>query len=364
MTTSEQLELARILIVDDEPANIKLLTKMLESHGYKKLVAIQDSRDVLPIYHTARPDLILLDINMPHLNGYQVMEQLKALNDPLLPPIVILTAQFGRDYLLKALSAGARDFISKPFDRVELLMRVRNLLDAQLGHRLLHDQKEMLEDMVRLRTQELNQTRLEIIRRLGRAAEFRDNETGDHIIRMSKTSALLAQKLGWSAADCELMLHASPMHDVGKIGIPDHILLKPGKFEPAEWEVMKTHAAIGADLLAGNHSALLRLASEIALTHHEKWDGSGYPQGLTGEAIPQSGRIAAVADTFDALTSARPYKEAWPVAEAVAYLRDNAGKHFDPQVIAAFMDSLPEILAIRDTHQEPAGLKATPRRSL
>lgn len=362
MTTSEQLEFARILIADDEPANIKLLTKVLESHGYKKLVTILDSREVLPCYQAARPDLILLDINMPHLDGYQVMEQLKALNDPLLPPIVILTAQYGRDYLLKALAAGARDFISKPFDRVELLMRVRNLLDAQLAHRLIHDRKDMLEELVRLRTQEVNDTRLQVIRRLGRAAEFRDNETGYHIIRMSKFSALLAQGLGWSAADCELMLHASPMHDVGKIGIPDHILLKPGKFEPAEWEIMKTHAIIGADLLAGDDSTLLHLASEIALAHHEKWDGSGYPQGLAGAAIPQSGRIAAVADTFDALTSVRPYKKAWPVAEAVAYIRDNASSHFDPHVVAVFMDSLPGILAIRDSYQEPAEPDGAPHQ--
>lgn len=343
---------ARILIIDDEPANLKLLDKMLASQGYEQRVLIQDPREVLDCYREARPDLILLDINMPHLDGYQVLEQIKALDDPLQPPVVILTAQHGRDYLLKALAAGARDFIGKPFDRAELLMRVRNLLDAQLGHRMLHEQKGVLEEMVRLRTEELNQTRLEIVRRLGRAAEYRDNETGYHIIRMSQISALLARKLGWSDADCELMLNASPMHDVGKIGIPDAILLKQGKLEPGEFEIIKSHARIGADLLDGNDSALLRLAREIALTHHEKWDGGGYPNGLAGEAIPQSGRIAAVADVFDALTSSRPYKKAWTLESAETYLRDSAGSHFDPAIVACFLGCLPEILEIRNCYQD------------
>jgi len=194
---------------------------------------------------------------------------------------------------------------------------------------------------------------LQVVQRLGRAAEYRDNETGYHTIRMSQTSALLAQKLGWSTTDTEMMLNASPMHDIGKIGIPDHILLKPGKFEPAEWEIMKSHAAIGAELLDGDDSPLLRLAREIALSHHEKWDGSGYPNGLAGEAIPQSGRIAAVADVFDALTSSRPYKRAWTVEAAEAFVRDNTGSHFDPTVEECFLANMPEILAIRDRYPEP-----------
>ncbi len=354
MTTDDLLlNHARILIVDDEPANLKLLDKMLASQGYQDHVLIQDPREVLDRYREARPDLILLDINMPHLDGYQVMEQLTALNDPLLPPIVILTAQQGRDTLLKALAGGARDFIGKPFDRAELLMRVRNLLDAQLAHRLVHDQKDVLEEMVHARTEALNQTRLQVVRRLGRAAEYRDNETGLHIIRMSQFSALLAKSMGWSDADCDLMLNASPMHDIGKIGIADTILLKPGKLEPAEFEIMKTHAAIGGELLDGDDSALLRLAREIALTHHEKWDGSGYPNGLAGDAIPQSGRIVAVADVFDALTSARPYKKAWSVEDAVSFIRDNSGSHFDPDVVACFERCLPDIIKIREMHQEP-----------
>ncbi len=342
-----------ILIVDDEPSNLKLLDKMLSGQGYKNLVLVEDPREVLARYRETRPALILLDINMPHLDGYQVMQQLKALNDPLLPPVVILTAQHGKDYLLRALAAGARDFIGKPFDRNELLMRVRNLLDAQLAHRLVHDQKAVLEDMVRARTEELRHTRLQIVQRLGMAAEYRDEETGNHILRMSHSCALLAGSIGWSEADCDLILNASPMHDIGKIGIPDAVLLKPGKFEPHEWEIMKTHAAIGSRLLEGDDSDLMRMAREIALTHHEKWDGSGYPNGLAGEAIPQAGRIAALADVFDALTSVRPYKKAWTVDAAVDLIKENSGRHFDPVLVEAFVQELPGIVAIRERFAEP-----------
>lgn len=345
---------ARILIVDDEPANLKLLHALLSRQGYTNLITVQDSRTVVGAYLTARADLILLDINMPHIDGYGVMEQLKALDDPLLPPVLVLTAQTGQDYRVKALDYGARDFITKPFDRTELLYRVRNLLDVQMAHQLLYNQKSALEGLVRERTETINETRLQIIRRLGRAAEYRDNETGFHVLRMSKVSALLARSLGWDEAACELMLNASPMHDVGKIGVPDAILLKPGKLDEAEWVIMKSHVRIGADLLSDDDSELLKLAREIALAHHEKWDGSGYPNGLAGTDIPQAGRIVAVADVFDALTSCRPYKAAWPVADAVAYLRDNVGEHFDPEVVEHFLRLLPEVLGIREQYAEPA----------
>lgn len=218
---------------------------------------------------------------------------------------------------------------------------------------MLHDQKALLEEMVSERTEALNESRLQVVRKLGRAAEYRDNETGLHIIRMSHFSEVLAKGLGWSAINSELMLHASPMHDIGKIGIPDSILLKPGKFEHDEWEIMKTHASIGYDILNDGNSDLLRLASEIALSHHEKWDGTGYPNGLSGNEIPQSGRIVAVADVFDALTSPRPYKKAWSIEDAVTYICENAGLHFDPEVVEQFKKSLPELLIIRDQYIEP-----------
>jgi len=258
-----------------------------------------------------------------------------------------------RIFLLRALNSGARDFITKPFYCNELLARVRNMLDAQLMHRMLYDQKAVLNEMVQTRTDELRRTRLQVVQQLGRAAEYRDNETGNHILRMSHISALLAKSIGWNEADCELMLHASPMHDIGKIGIPDHILLKPGKFEPEEWEIMKTHAVIGANILEGDDSELMKCAGEIALTHHEKWDGSGYPYGLSGAAIPLVGRIAALADVFDALTSVRPYKEAWTVEAAVDLIKENRGTHFDPELVAVFLEQLPGILKIRDQFSEP-----------
>lgn len=353
INTIYKKEAARILIVDDEPVNLKLLDKMLSAQGYNNLVLVQEPRQVLDIYRQQRADLILLDINMPHLDGFGVMEQLKALGDPLFPPVVILTAQHGQDFLLRALNAGARDFITKPFDRNELLARVRNMLDAQLAHRLVYEQKDVLDEMVRMRTNELRRTRLQVVQQLGRAAEYRDNETGNHILRMSHISALLAKFIGWNEADCELMLHASPMHDIGKIGIPDHILLKPGKFEPEEWEIMKTHVVIGARILEGDDSDLMKCAGEIALSHHEKWDGSGYPNGLSGEDIPLSGRIAALADVFDALTSVRPYKKAWTVEAAVDLIKETSGSHFDPALVAVFLQQLPEILKICARFSEP-----------
>jgi cyclic di-GMP phosphodiesterase len=340
----------RIFIVDDEPSNLKLLEKILAAEGYTNLVPIKDPREVITSYLEQPPSLILLDLNMPEMDGYQVMEQLRSLNDPLLPPIVILTAQHHQEYLLRALKAGARDFVSKPFDRRELLMRAQNFLDAHVSHRLIHDQKAHLEALVNERTRELQDTRLEIIRRLGHAAEYRDEETGNHILRMSKMCALLAEKAGWSEQQCELILHASPMHDIGKIGIPDAILLKPGKLDPEEWQTMKTHAEIGARLLEGNDSDLLVMAREIAMCHHEKWDGSGYPNGLAGTDIPAAGRIAALADVFDALTSVRPYKKAWPLEEAVQLIRDNRGRHFDPELVDLFLSDVDGFVEIRNAY--------------
>lgn len=352
MPLSKPLLGSRILLVDDEIVNLKLLKKMLGGQGYEQLVAISDSRQVVNEYQQERPDLILLDINMPYLDGFDVMEQLKALDDPLLPPILILTAQHGQEYLLRSLSLGARDMLTKPFDRTELLMRVRNLLELHQSHKYIHDQKNLLEELVEERTRELNDTRKEVIRRLGRAAEFRDNETGFHIIRMSKYSAVIARSLGWSAADCDLMLNASPMHDIGKIGVPDHILQKPGKLDAEEWEAMKQHSEIGAALLSGDPSALFKMAQEIAVSHHEKWNGQGYPKGLAGEEIPLSGRIVAVADVFDALTSVRPYKKAWSTDAAVDLIKKESGHHFDPQVVEHFLLCLPEILEIKQQYVE------------
>jgi len=345
---------ARILVVDDEPANLKLQHQAQHLDGYSRVELLQDPREVLPSYRAERPDLILLDINMPHLDGYAVLEQLRALGDVPTPPVVVLTAQSGEDFLLRALKGGASDFLSKPFNRREMLARVHNMLLASLAQRMLHNQNHVLERRVRERTEELSQSRLDIVRRLGRASEYRDNETGQHILRMSHASALLARHLGWGPAACDLMLNASPMHDVGKIGIPDGILLKPGPLTPSEREVMQTHTRIGADILSGSGTDLLEMATDIALAHHEKWDGSGYPRGLAGTAIPEAARIVAITDVFDALTSTRPYKKPWSVADALRFMSDNAGTHFDPHIVAVFLGLIPEVLQIRERYTEPA----------
>ncbi len=277
-------------MVDDEAANLKLLARMLESRGYENLVPIQDSRRVLEEYRKAKTSLILLDLRMPNLDGFEVLTLLRELGDPLLPPIVVLTAEKGRETLLRAFENGARDFLTKPFEMEELLARVRNMLDVQSAQSLLYEQREILDSLVRSRTEELLRSRMQVIEKLARASEYRDNETGRHIIRVGQTAALLSERTGMDAQYQEDMLHAAPMHDVGKIGIPDAILLKPAKLEPHEFEIMKTHAVIGAKLLDGDGSfRLLSIAREIAGSHHEKWDGTGYPEGLHGEDIPLGG---------------------------------------------------------------------------
>ena len=262
------LKASPIIAVDDEPNNLKLLGKMLRAEGYTNLVLLEDPRDALDACVRLNPALVLLDLNMPILDGYGVMKQLRDLGSPLLPPVIVLTAQASSEFLLKAFEAGARDYVTKPFERAELMARVRNALEAHLAHRFVWAQKSVLQEIVQERTLELRQTRLQVIRRLGRAAEYRDNETGNHILRMSRICALLAQRVGWSPEASELMLHASPMHDIGKIGIPDEILLKPGTLTAAEWLIMKRHVFIGADILSGESTDLMELALEIALSHH------------------------------------------------------------------------------------------------
>jgi len=344
---------ARILLVDDEPANILLMERILTGAGYRDLIATQDPREVSDLCRDKPFDLLLLDLNMPHMDGFQVMENLDQPISGQSPAVLVLTAQDSRETRIRALESGARDFVTKPFDRIELLARVRNLIEVQIAQRCIRTYSHDLEEKVLSRTQELHHTRLQVVRHLGRAAEYRDNETGLHIIRMSNISALLGKAAGLSDYECDLLLNASPMHDIGKIGIPDQILLKPGKLDAREWEIMKTHARIGADILAGEDSDLLTLAHDIALMHHEKWDGSGYPQGLKHDETVLQGRIVALADVFDALTSERPYKHAWPVDEAVTYIREQSGKHFDPLLVENFMAILPEIIEIGEKFAEP-----------
>ena len=352
MLLLQEMQNARILIVDDQEVNVLLLEKLLKGAGYKNLKSTTDSREVTSIYSEFKPDLILLDLFMPHLDGFQVMEELKKIEKEIFLPILVLTALTEQAVRVRALVSGAKDFLSKPFDRAEVLNRIRNLLEVRLLHKQVLNQNKILEEKVRERTKELRDTRLQIIRRLGRAVEYKDNETGLHIIRMSRFSVLIGSAAGLDDEASELLLNASPMHDIGKIGIPDQILCKPGKLDPDEWEIMKTHTTIGADLLSDHDSELLKTAHEIALTHHENWDGSGYPQGLKGNDIPLFGRICALSDVFDALTSQRPYKKAWTVEDSVAEIRNGSGKQFDPNLVASFLGILPEILMIREQYAD------------
>jgi putative two-component system response regulator len=343
---------ASLLIVDDEPVNVKLLKMTLSHYGYTDVRATTDSRTVHSLVTERSADLVLLDVNMPHLDGFEVLAQLMALGADA-PTVLMLTAQDTVDYKVKALSGGARDYLSKPFEFPEMLARVRNLLEAHLFARFIRTQNEHLEERVAQRTEELAHSRMDVVQRLGRAAEYRDNETGLHTVRMSHYARILASAIGLDDAMVELIYQASPMHDLGKIGIPDHILLKPGKLDPDEFTIMKTHAAMGAAILAGSDTPLLKMAHDIALGHQEKWDGSGYPGGLVGEATPLCARIVAVADVFDALTSERPYKHAWPVEKAVALLVESKGSHFEPRLVDAFLTRMDEVCAIRDQFAEP-----------
>lgn len=348
-----------ILVVDDKPENVSLLEMMLSFAGYTNVQSTTDPRDVKGLYEDNDFDIILLDIRMPHLNGFQVMAQLSEIVKGDYLPILVLTAQNDMETRLQALEAGARDFVSKPFHKTEVLNRIRNMLEVRALYKERMRQNEILEAKVNERTlelrdrnEELEYTRLEIIRRLGRAGEYRDNETGMHVLRMSKSCHLMALAAGLGEDHAKLILHASPMHDVGKIGIPDGILLKPEKLDADEWETMKTHSEIGGDIIGDHDHDLMRVARIIALTHHEKWDGSGYPKGVSGEDIPIEGRIAAICDVFDALTSDRPYKKAWPVERAVDLIREESGKHFDPALVDLFNQLLPEILEIREQYAD------------
>lgn len=333
-----------VLVVDDTPENIQILNGVLRP--YYKVKAAPSGEKALRIAQSeSQPDIILLDIMMPEMDGYEVCQKLKS--NPITEkiPIIFVTAMSEVEDEKRGLDLGAVDYITKPINPSIVLVRVRT-------HLALYDQTRELENKVRERTAELSTTRLEIIRRLGRAAEYKDNETGLHVIRMSHYSRLIAIAMNANEQWVELLFNAAPMHDIGKIGIPDANLLKPGKLNDAEWEVMRKHPEFGDEILGDNDSELLQMAKEIALNHHEKWDGSGYPKGLQGEAIPLTARIIAIADVFDALTTERPYKKAWPVERAVNFIDENSASHFDPDLVVAFHTAMPEILKIKHQYAE------------
>jgi putative two-component system response regulator len=327
---------ARILVVDDENANVEILRRFLARAGFRNVDSTTDSRQAAALYLQHRHDLILLDLHMPHMDGLEVMDQLNEIASASYLPILILSGDLTPEARRDALSRGAKDFVNKPFQQDELLLRIRTLLETRLLYVQIQNQNQRLEAAVRERTRELVEAQIEIIERLAIAAEFRDDNTGQHTQRVAQMSALLARQLGLSDAQVSLIARAAPLHDVGKIGVPDTILMKMGKLTPAEFEVVKQHTVIGARILSGGKFPLLQLAEEIALSHHERWDGAGYA-GLRGTEVPLAGRIVAVADVFDALTQQRPYKPAWPVAEAIAEIDRQRGRQFDPAIVDAFL---------------------------
>lgn len=327
-----------ILVIDDNAAQLHILTGILKQAGYHQLVSTENPYYAIQIFEKINPDLVLLDLRMPGMDGFSVLEVIKRYTPAgSYLPIIMLTADARPDIMEKALSLGAHDFIAKPFNATEVRLRIENLLKLRLMHKQQQVTNEELEEQVKSRTQQLEQTQIEMLVRLAHAAEYRDDESGEHVWRVSHSAWMIAQELGLSSKRSELLLRAARLHDVGKIGIPEAILLKPGRLTPAEFDIVKTHTTIGAKLLSGSDSALIRLAELIALTHHERYDGTGYPKGLQAEDIPIESRILAVADTFDALTQNRVHQQAITVAEALNEIKANRGTQFDPQVVDAFL---------------------------
>lgn len=338
MLTPSDILHGKILIVDDLAANIMLLERMLRTAGYESVTSTSDPAEVFNLHVKHRYDLILLDLQMPVMDGFQVMEGLKEIEPDGYLPVLVIAAQ--PDHKLQALQAGAKDFISKPLDLAEVLARVRNMLEVRLLHKELHSFNDVLEQRVLERTSELKESYLETIFTLTRAAEHKDDDTGDHVKRISYYSRALARILRMDDVFVDRIFFASPMHDIGKIGIPDHILLKPVSFTPDEWEIMKGHTLMGAEILGNSRSPYLQMGAEIALNHHERWNGGGYPNDKRGEEIPLAARIMNICDIYDALRSKRPYKPGYDHLKTVDIIINGDGRtqpeQFAPAVLAAF----------------------------
>jgi putative two-component system response regulator len=353
----------RIVVVDDERANAALLAAWLKRWHFTSVVVITDPTKVVDAFEERVPDLLMLDINMPVLDGFDVMRLLDRWIHGSAPvPVLVLTADVTDETKHEALRLGARDFLTKPFDPEEVMLRVSNLLEMRQLQLRLKTHGDDLEERIHQRTHQLELARLDLVHRLALAAEYRDDDTHQHAQRIGHTAALLATGCGLPSGTVERIRLAAPLHDIGKIAIPDAILLKPGTLTAAEFEIVKSHTVIGERILGGSRSRLLRTAAEIALSHHERWDGGGYPSGLVGDATPLAGRLVAVADVFDALVHRRPYKQPWPVDEAVAEVLSQGGRHFDPAVVEVFADLdhhalvAPEHMPVElgGAHREPA----------
>jgi putative two-component system response regulator len=338
---------ARILIIDDHQANIEALKRILRSAGFAKVNSTTDPTTGVALVRGWMPDLVLLDLHMPGLDGFGVLEAIRPqLGGDRYLPVLMLTADSSDETKRRALAGGVKDFLTKPFDSTECVLRIDNLLETRSLYTTIRKQNEQLEHRVAERTRELEEAQVEILQRLAAAAEFRDDETGEHTQRVGQLAALLATEVGLSADRVDLIRRAAPLHDVGKIGIPDSVLLKAGRLTQEERRIMRTHVTIGAAMLAGGRSALVQMAERIANRHHERWDGKGYPDACAGEAIPIEARVVAVADFLDALTHRRPYRPAWSVEKTMAAIVAERGGHFDPAVVDA-------LLAIRGAESRP-----------
>ncbi|MBB6733115.1 HD domain-containing phosphohydrolase [Cohnella zeiphila] len=342
---------ARFLIVDDQEVNIALLERILRRAGFDSIYSTTNPRDFGRLYREVEPDLVMIDLHMPGVDGFDLLRQLgERGEDGYYVPVVVLTADVTPEARKEALLLGANDFLTKPLDRAEVTLRIQNLLKTRYLHLQLQHQNQHLEQIVEARTVEVLQAKQEILELLARTSEYRDDDTGRHTQRVGELAYLVARAMGLAPSEAALIRQASPLHDIGKIGIPDSILLKPGRFTPEEFEQMKHHTTIGASILDGSSFPALQLAGTIAASHHEKWDGTGYPKGLSGHQIPLAGRIVAIADFFDALTHERPYKRAWTREEAVAEIERQRGAHFDPDVVDAFLSVIGESRAREREH--------------
>ncbi len=336
----------KLIIVDDNQVNLALLRVMCRQLQDVESLEFLNPVEALAWCQANEPDLVVVDFQMPQMDGISFIKALRLSPGREQTPVLMITANHELPVRYEALQVGANDFLTKPVDRMEFLARSRNMLALRLGQKALQDRAQWLAEEVEKATAVIVERERDTIFRLSRAAEYRDPETGAHVQRMAHYSKLIARQMGEPEAFQDLLLQAAPMHDIGKVGTPDHILLKPGRLTPEEMVIMRQHASIGHEILRDSRSPFLQLAATVALTHHEKFDGSGYPHGLRGADIPLSGRIVAVADVFDALTSARPYKTAWPVEAALDFLRGQRGSHFDPSCVDAFLDDLPGVKAV------------------
>ena len=343
---------ARILIVDDQKLHYLYLEKVLKEAGCKIVKCASNHLKSVDITHDFLPDILILDLIMPGLDGFRIMEKLTDYRKKYYLPILVLSEDNSSGIRIKALRSGATDFLSKPYENIEIVNRIRNMAEMRFLHMRVENQNKILEATVQKRTQELRETQLDIIHRLAQAAEFRDVTTGDHIIRMGLYCAALGKEAGLNDKECELLRHASPLHDVGKIGIPDSILLKPGKLTVEEFESMKMHTNMGEQLLSGSNSPVMKLARKIVANHHERFDGTGYPKHIKNSKIPMAARICTICDVFDALTSERPYKKAWSIDKAINEMLKEKGTHFDPDLFDKFIKILPKIKSIRNKTKE------------